>query len=85
MSPAQRIDELRPDALAVEDVRSQRDAVPRLFDGSTHSVAARGSRLKMTACPAVGIVTTSGTRVAAHVSPLGSDTTASHRSRFAAR
>ncbi len=36
MSPAQRIDELRPDALAVEDVRSQRDAVPRLFDGSEH-------------------------------------------------
>lgn len=31
MSPAQRID-----ALAVEDVRSQRDAVPRLFDGSEH-------------------------------------------------
>ncbi len=43
---------------------------------STHSVADRGSRLKMTACPAVGIVTASGTRVAAHVSPLGSDTTA---------
>ena len=36
MSPAQRIDELRPDALAVEDVRSQRDAVPRLCDGSEH-------------------------------------------------
>ncbi len=30
----------------------------------------------MTVCPAVGIVTASGTRVAAHVSPLGSDTTA---------
>lgn len=43
---------------------------------STHSVADRGSRLKMTACPAVEIVTASGTRVAAHVSPLGSDTTA---------
>ncbi len=39
----------------------------------------------MTACPAVGIATASDTRVAAHVSPLGSDTTASHRSRFAAR
>ncbi len=36
MGPAQRIDELRPDALAIEDVRSQRNAVPRRFDGSEH-------------------------------------------------
>ncbi|MES7112308.1 FAD-binding protein, partial [Cutibacterium acnes] len=36
MSPAQRIDELRPDALAVEDVRGQGDAVPRRFDGGEH-------------------------------------------------
>ena len=36
MSPAQRIDELRPDALAIEGVRSQRNAVPRRFDGSEH-------------------------------------------------
>src|SRR5690606_32121670 len=39
----------------------------------------------MTACPAAEMATASDTRATAHVSPLGSDTTASHRSRFAAR